>query len=57
MYTKPDLASLLDLDVSEAVKAHSSRAAQDPQLYAHKLAAQQQQLEEEAERVDWHQIL
>lgn len=57
LYTRPDLASLLDLDVHEAMKAHSSRAAQDPQMYAHKLAVQQQQQLEDNERVNWNEIL
>lgn len=57
LYQRVDLSSLLDLDVAEAVKAHSSRAAQDPQMYAHKLAAQQQQQLEENERVNWNEIL
>lgn len=57
LYQKVDLAALLDMDVSEAVKAHSSRAAQDPQMYAHKLAMQQQQQLEDNERVNWNEIL
>lgn len=58
LYQKVDLAALLDMDVSEAVKAHSCRAAQDPQMYAHKLAMQQQQQQlEDNERVNWNEIL
>lgn len=56
IYTRPDLANLLDLEITEAVKAHSSRAAQDPQMYAHRLAMQQQQ-QQESERVNWNDIL
>lgn len=56
LYQRVDLSSILDLDISEAVKAHSSRAAQDPQMYAHKLAMQQQQQLED-ERVNWNDIL
>jgi hypothetical protein len=57
LYTRPDLSSLLDLELNEAVKAHSSRAAQDPQLYAHKLAMQRQLEESETEHVNWSEIL
>jgi hypothetical protein len=48
LYQRVDLASLLDMDVSAAVKNHSSRAAQ--------AAAQQTQLEDN-ERVNWNEIL
>lgn len=56
LYQRVDLASLLDMDVSEAVRAHSSRAAQDPQT-EHKRAAQQQGQQEDNERVNWNEIL
>lgn len=57
IYQRPCLANLLELDLSDAVKAHSSRSAQDPQMNAHRLTVQHQNQMEESERVDWNQIL
>lgn len=57
LYVKVDMASLLDMDAGEAVKAHSSRAAQDPQMHARRLAMQQQQQLEDDDRVNWNEIL
>lgn len=57
IYTRPDLANLLVLDLSDAVKAHSSRAAQDPQMYAHRLAVQNQQQLQDNEQLDWNEIV
>lgn len=60
IYTRPDLANLLDLDLSEAVKIYS-QTTQDPVMYSHKLD-QQKKLQQEGasgaeERVNWSEIL
>lgn len=58
IYTRPNLTQDLEtFDIKEQMARYTASAAQNPQLYAMKLADDRQKMQMDNQFSDWHEIL